>query len=173
MKVTVTYNDKSVQVNLTDAQLETLGLKEKKKPTGYERVGMDEDYYYTEWCGDYDSTIELGEINDDLSYNSGNYFSDANLAKANARADKLMWKLRRFAAENGGIPSVGDWHNHNKDKWYILFDYNCEHLLAGKSINMRNNAIVYFNSAQMCKNAIEEFKDELTWYFTEYQAMLY
>lgn len=174
MKVTVTYNDKSVQVNLTDAQLETLGLKEKKKPTGYERVGTDDPYYFVEWNGEAGSGVfENHDEIDDQAYASGNYFSNKCLAEANARADSLMWKLRRFAAENGGIPSVWDWNYTGKHKYVITYDYSNESMLPELFTHLRIPNAVHFNSKVACQKAIEEFKDELTWYFTEYQAMLY
>lgn len=176
MKVTVTYNDKSVQVNLTDAQLETLGLKEKKKPTGYERVGDLETYYYTEWSGEVSDDYEKGSSSDHVAYSSGNYVSDENLARANARADSLMWKLRRFAAENGGIPSVEDWKNSFILKYYIQAFYEDDHGVRPECTWLRGSRDafqIYFKSKEDCEKAIEEFKDELTWYFTEYQAMLY
>lgn len=175
MKVTVTYNDKSVQVNLTDAQLETLGLKEKKKPTGYERVEHNHRYYCLDSTrrGAY-RDLDINSI-DDNRYEEANYYSDEKIAEANIRADRLMRKLRRFAAENGGIPSVEDWKSHGKSKWYIHYEHfdSYGELLLDPAVNMQRFGCVYFSTHEGALKALEEFRDELTWYFTEYQAMLY
>lgn len=178
MKVTVTYNDKSVQVNLTDEQLETLGLKEKKKSTGYERVNSTGDcYWYKDSCQREPSSEHHRSGFDDKRYEEANYYSDEKIAQNNLRADTLMRRLRRFAAENGGIPSAEDWKNASMKKWFIDAYYNdvagSVHIEIGDLYSTRDTFQIYFKSEEACEKAIEEFKDELTWYFTEYQAMLY
>lgn len=175
MKVTLTHDGKSVELDLTAEQMTALGLKEEKKRTGYERGGIDHIYWYTSDIGCpftcYEKPGLLLAAGD--RYCVGNYYSDEGLALANARADRLMWKLRRFAAENGGIPSVEDWKKVFRiDKWEIDFDYTEDHLTPQLMRSLRSAGTIYFNTKEACKKAIEKFHDELIWYFTEYEAML-
>lgn len=171
MKVTLTHDGKSVELDLTAEQMTALGLKEEKKKTGYERVE------YGKRCFRVfgDSTVsedgEYGHINDDY-YSNASYYSDEKLACANARADKLMRQLRRFAAENGGIPSVEDWKDPCKDKYTIKYHYPSEKLECSSWTLLRLFGLVFFNSEDDCRKAIAKFYDELIWYFTEYEAML-
>lgn len=179
MKVKVTLNGKTADIDIPDEKLEELGLKEKKKPTGYERGGSHSIYYSSTSSRADGRVIVDNDINsaiDRAKYSHANYYRDRILAESNARADTLMRKLRRFAAENGGIPSVEDWKDNEAPKYYISAFYadhrgihpECSWIRAS-----RDAFQIYFKSKEACERAIEEFKDELTWYFAEYQAMLY
>lgn len=178
MKVTLTHDGKSVELDLTAEQMAALGLKEEKKKTGYERVERGQTYY-TVWSDGFSGPVEEGNshTNDDTFY-TANYYSDSKLAKANARADRLMRELRRFAAENGGIPSVEDWNDANKHKHFIRYAHpgSCGISMYGISIDSTvghvTPGVVYFNSRPACASAITIYHDELLWYFTEYEAML-
>ena len=172
MKFKITgENGKSIEVDLTEEQMKALGLEPEPKRTGYE-LGDDKVFFRSlndgsaQRCSDpYAKTICL---------DNATAYSDYKLAAANARADLLMRKLRRYAAQHGGMPSVKDWPEHGvgaKAKYYIYFT-------AGK-IRMEQCFVthipgcIYFLDPQACEDAIEEFKDELMWYFTEYEAMLH
>lgn len=172
MKVTLTHDGKSVELDLTVEQMTALGLKEEKKRTGYEMVGVDRDFWFV------DGASRVCENPGGLSiftkdrYRTANYYSDYKLAAANARADSLMRQLRRFAAENGGIPSKKDWECIGKSKWYIEFMHIHHDLGVAYKTNSQTSGVVYFNNSFSAHNAIEKFRDELIWYFTEYEAML-
>lgn len=179
MKVTLTHDGKSVELDLTAEQMTALGLKEEKKKTGYERGELKDPYYFVDATG---SAIGKSDMHTDLGFDdsrylAANYYRDMGLAKDNNRADRLMRQLRRFAAENGGIPSVEDWKDDHKTKHCIRYSYPIyDPTVAGLSIEsglwIRNPGIVYFNDKAACAEAIIEFHDELIWYFTEYEAML-
>jgi len=169
MKVTLTHDGKSVELDLTAEQMTALGLKEEKKKTGYER----EKRHYI--VGTYDTIIQSTGLDRDC-YDRANYYSDSKLASDNARADRLMRRLRRFAAENGGIPSVKDWNTLER-KYFINYRYptmgslNCG-LCIEADIFVRRLGNVYFYTSEAAAKALAEFHDELIWYFTEYEAML-
>jgi hypothetical protein len=177
MKVTLTHDGKSVELDLTAEQMTALGLKEGKKKTGYERVGEGEKYYPLAHDGSILTfrDMSINSAHQD-NYWAANYHSDHDLARSNARADKLMRQLRRFAAENGGIPSVEDWKEKSIPKFRlhhsISYDYDAKQLIAASWGLIRCAGGVYFNSEEACEKAIEKFHDELLWYFTEYEAML-
>lgn len=165
MKVTLTHGEKSVELDLTAEQLASLGLKEEPKRTGYEKTST----HCTVTGNGY---VRKDDYFDQTAYDVANHYADKNLALANARADALMRKLRRYAAEHGGICNKEDWERF-EDKFYIYFNYSLDHLEICRIKKSRDFANIYFRDEQACRDAVEEFRDELTWYFTEYQAMLY
>ena len=134
--------------------------------TGYERVKESEKYYHIDATGETHTDFEDNDnFNNDL-YANANYYSDETVAENNARADKLMRQLRRFAVEHNDCEL--DWNN-NHSKYYIYFDYEYECPNIGYAYNAKDFGQIYFSSREIAEQAIKEFKDELIWYFTEYQ----
>ena len=159
MKVTINANGKTVQVEMTEEQLKELGVIKERSRTGYERVKKDETYYVIDT--EYNSMSKITEFNDqedEQCYNAGNYFNDKIIAENNARADKSI--------------SMSDWKNDNISKYYV--DYDCFHELFFVTYAVRRRSLnnIYFTSDEKAKEAIEVFRDELLWYFTEYQQRL-
>lgn len=135
--------------------------------TGYERVNEDGTYFYEDCAGCIHKDFEDNDnFNNDL-YSNANYYSDETVAENNARADTLMRKLRRFAVEHNECEV--DWGNEERTKYYIFYNYNFTALNIGDSYVSKNFGQIYFSSDKIAEQAIEEFKDELIWYFTEYQ----
>lgn len=155
---------------------EILDLEEKeKKKTGYERVGKGETY------STINSLKEVAKFIDDeflenyteKRFEATNYFNDEKLAENIARAEKLKYQLRRYAALNGGIPSQKDWQNQRCNKYFIWYGCN-ENKIYSFEINLgRDFGQIYFKDIEACKKAIEIFKYELIWYFTEFEEQLY
>lgn len=173
MKVTINANGKTVQVEMTEEQLKKLGLLEERSRTGYERVKKDEMYYVINTK--VDSMINVKEFKDETDeqyYNIGNYYNDKVIAENNARADKLLRCLRQWQAQNDKPISMSDWKNDNISKYYV--DYDCFHELFFVTYAVRRRSLnnIYFTSDEKAKEAIEVFRDELLWYFTEYQQRL-
>lgn len=120
-----------------------------------------------------DIRMEGTELDDKYSnadYDNANYYSSEEIAKNNARADKLMRRLRRFSVENR-VTDI-EWVRGNNPKYSIYYDYNRESLEVEKNYDFRSFGSVYFNSINSTTQAINEFKDELIWYFTEYKDSL-
>lgn len=172
MKVTLTHDGKSVELDLTNEQLTALGLKEEKKMTGYERCGSIPFYCTVEGTGRVHTACDANTTFDDKNFDTANYYSDKKLAEANARADSLMRQLRRFAAENDGIPSMEDWKNKRIIKHTFVYDYANHTIKIDHNWEWHYCGVVYFLSAEARDKAITKFHDELIWYFTEYEAML-
>lgn len=150
---------------------EILDVEEKeKKKTGYERVEGAK--YCTVSSGlevnSYDDIYEFCEE----KYNIANYFNDKSLAENIARAEQLKYKLRRYAALNGGIPSQEDWKNSHVAK-YELIGESDNFVHATKNFESRAIGAIYFKDIEACEKAMVIFKDELIWYFTEFKEMLY
>jgi len=128
--------------------------------------------YYTVSSGfeinSYDDIYEF----DEEKYKIANYFNDENLTKNIARAERLRYQLRRYAALNGGIPSQADWKNSRVAK-YELISESDNFIHATKNFESRAIGAIYFKDIKACKKAIEIFEKELIWYFTEFEEMLY
>lgn len=174
MKGKLIINGKEYEIKLDESILKESVPQTK---TGYERVGHNEIYYFADAMDEHmdgvDSDCDAHERMDDTMYKNADYYSDANVAKANARADTIMRRLRRFAAENGGIPNFDHWNNGSITKYAIGYDYTTDNLCYVGRICYRDSVSVYFLSQSAVEQALDLFHDDLLWYFTEYQPMLY
>lgn len=158
-------NGREITVEIDDKTLKSI---EEPKKTGYERVGYHEDYIIVEADNDLAKYHDDSDFDDNL-YNIANYYSDETIAENNARADTLMRKLRRFAVEHR--EKEIDW-NDDCFKYYFFYDYNLGRFITDSYINCRDYGTIYFDTRDTAEKAIEEFKDELIWYFTEYKDSL-
>ena len=171
MQVELKVNGKTVHAEISEEQAKILGLVEDTPKTGYERVEKSETYYVINT--EDDSMINITEFNDQTDercYNTGNYYSDKTIAENNARADRLQRCLRQWQAQNDKAISVEDWNNESKKKWFII--YSSEEMYAEYYYIMRLPNTIYFTTKEKAEEAIEVFRDELLWYFTEYVQRL-
>ena len=155
-------------IEIQDPELQKLLMPQKK--TGYERVETDIDYYYVDATGFIKNASEDSDGFDDDVYNTANYYADKTVAQNNARADILMRQLRRFAVEHR--EQEIDWNSEVQNKFSILYDYSDNEVTVERDIYGRYHGIVYFDSIEIARLAIETFHDELIWYFTEYKDSL-
>lgn len=182
MQVELKMNDKSVQAEISEGQLKELGLVEQlkklglledKPKTGYERVKKGEMYYVIDT--EYNSMLKITEFNDkedEQCYNTGNYYNDKIIAENNARADRLLRQLRQWQAANDKSISEKDWNDESKKKWFVAYSYGAEKLYADYYYIMRLPNTIHFATKEKAEEAIEVFRDELIWYFVEYQQRL-
>jgi hypothetical protein len=140
--------------------------EEPKRKTGYER-NENGTYYSTGTSGELLAVSDRKWLADSCAYNAATYYTDKQLAKDNIRADALMRNLRRFSAE--GRTQKIDWADRVTRKYYILFCYVLNVLKPGYVYNERDASGVYFDTKELAEEAIEKYRDELMWYFTEYQ----
>lgn len=135
--------------------------KEESKHTGYEKA---DEYYYIGVNGD----IRKISQDDCGLYACANYYSDINVAHECSRADTLMRKLRRFAAEHGGCYGPS-----GPSAWCITYNYP-ENAFEVKCYELNEDftpGIILFESEKAAKDAIDAFADELEWYFNYYDPM--
>ena len=167
MKATLVVNGKEFPIEINDPKL----IKEitPKEKTGYERVVVDESYYYMDSLGGVVGMIEELINIDNLRYEVANYYSNMDIAQSNTRADTLMRKLRRFAVEHR--EKNLEWVSHIA-KSYIYYDHNNNRLAVNANDIWQTFGSIYFDSKDTAELAIEKFKDELIWYFTEYKDSL-
>ena len=183
MQVEMKVNDKSVQAEISEEQLKKmgifeplkeLGLVEDKPKTGYERGEECNDEYY--YLVDVDSEVKrIKKTHSTLDrdcYDTGNYYSNQTIAKSNARADMLFRRLRQWQAQNDKPISEKDWNDESKKKWFVAYSYGAEKLYADYYYIMRLPNTIHFATKEKAEEAIEVFRDELIWYFVEYQQRL-
>ena len=168
MKAKLIVEGREFPIEIQDPELQKLLMPQK---TGYERVGAGQKYWLQDArgrvCWDTEP-IHFTEYNED--YNSANYYSDDTIAKNNSRADKLMRQLRRFAAEHR--EKTINWDNKKQNKYSIFYDCNNHEVMVGTDIFFRYYGTIYFDSGEAAQLAIDTFRDELIWYFTEYKDSL-
>lgn len=173
MKVELKANGKTVQVEMTEEQAKILGLVEERSRTGYERVEKKETYYVINT--EDDSMINITEFNDQTDercYNTGNYYNSEIIADNNARADKLLCCLRQWQALNDKVISQKDWQDGTLCFYNIKYNYSLDMLYAHADSCCRCLNNIYFRTREKAEEAIKTFRDELEWYFTEYQQRL-
>lgn len=169
MKAKLIVEGKEFEVNINHPELEK--LIKPPKGTGYERVGNNTPYCFV----DADGTLngyDAGEHEDvdNVYYNEANYYSEVVVAENNARADKLMRQLRRFAVERR--TDAQEWGVKTSPKWFIEYDYDTGKFDYIPVRTCRDFGTIYFESDRACELAVEIFHDELIWYFTEYKDSL-
>ena len=168
MKAKLIVEGKEFEININHPELEELIKPEKK--SGYERVKFKERYYSICIDGVVSDTNEGNYPLDNNLYYIANYYSDKTIAENNARADRLMRQLRRFAVEHR--KKEIDWNNYNEVKWNVYFDYSEEDFFINYCPHQKDLFGIYFDSEKTAELAIETFHDELIWYFTEYKDSL-
>ena len=169
MKAKLIIEDKEIEVEISEEEYKKLQPSEEKK-TGYERVAKPSVYFYVSYNDKVDTTIEDCYDVDDECYESANYYSSKTVAENNARADKLMRQLRRFAVEHRerGV----NLNDVNTRQYCIYYDYGNNTLGTAFTLCAKTFGVICFDSDETALAAINEFHDELIWYFTEYKDSL-
>lgn len=158
MKATLTYEGKTVEVEIAEEEARKIFAEPKK--TGWERAGIGEYYQYIHISKD----TEDGTRAEDDRYQEGRYISSYDLAFDQIRAIKLWLCIKRWAAEHC---EPVDWENDIAYKSGIFYNYTTGEISASIVYSSRNAFGVYFDSLEHAEQCIEEFRDELLWYFTE------
>lgn len=166
MQAKLIVEGKEFPIEIHDPELQKLLTPQKK--TGYERVEEASRYYYVDANGFIEGPCEDCDNFDDDVYNTANYYSSEIVAQNNARADKLMRQLRRFAVEH--MENKLDWNDRIQSKYYIYYDGGI--LGADFAMTWKSFGAIFFDSVEATRLAIETFHDELIWYFTEYKDSL-
>ena len=169
MKAKLIIEGKEIEVEISEEEYKKLRSSEEKK-TGYERVPELDIYFYANSGGYVETDCEDYYDVDNEYYESANYYSDKTVAENNARADKLMRQLRRFSVEHRGCGV--DFNDIKTKKFFITYNYENNELRLGYTLQLKAFGIICFDSREVTQAAIDEFHDELIWYFTEYKDSL-
>lgn len=166
MKAKLIIEDKEIEVEISEEEYKKLQPSE----TGYERVAKDNNYFYVNIGGNVGTGIDNYCYADDKYYESANYYSSDVVAENNARADKLMRQLRRFSVEHREREVNLD--DIKTKKFFITYNYENNEIRLGYTLQLKAFGAIYFDSREVINAAIDEFHDELIWYFTEYKDSL-
>ena len=168
MKAKLIVEGKEFDIEINDPELQKLVAPPKK--TGYERSINKGQIYIVDRDNDIGIIYDSDDTDDRALYENANYYTDVKLAKNNARADKLMRQLRRFAVEYR-TKNI-DW-NSDEYKYTIRCGYLTDvSLNVDTEVRGRDFGVIYFDSKETAQVAIDTFYDELIWYFTEYKDSL-
>lgn len=146
---------------------DTKDIATKPKKTGYERAERGGKYFLEWHCREKtDSDVDEYGTYGNMAFKNALYYTDEKLANDNIRADRLLRRLRRFSAVNR--KNKIDWKDSGQAKFGIAIDYNKE-LWVTTRHTIRRFGGIYFDTEELAEKAIEEFRDDLMWYFTEYK----
>lgn len=166
MKAKLIIEGKEIEIEISEEEYKKLQPSE----TGYERVSKSDDYFHESGKGDVESEIEDCYNIDNEYYESANYYSDKTVAENNARADKLMRQLRRFSVEHRKYKT--NFNSINARRFYIIYQCEINEIKPYHTSYAIYFGAIYFDSEETAQAAIDEFHDELIWYFTEYKDSL-
>ena len=160
MKAKLVVEGKEFDIEILDPKLQELIAPKKK--TGYECVDRDKYYCIVNNKSTLTFLAECGDEEDKMFYDTANYYESEFVAAQNARADTLMRQLRRFAVEHRT-------KDNPTEKFYIYYMKQ-----VGLQVARSDNKYMgpWFDTLHAAAQAIEVFKDELIWYFTEYKDSL-
>lgn len=134
--------------------------------TGWEKVEYGQTYYCDFSGVVYDTNHKDTTCKEyRLRYNNANYFSNRKLAENISRMQTLQRKMFRWQAENDE-PIKPD---AAKAKYYIMYNFEDKEFNVGCTYTKLFTSLPYFSSRQKALKCIHTFKDELIWFFTEFQ----
>lgn len=163
MKVVITKDGKSVEAEIPDEQFEKLFVEEKN--TGYEKVGKGKQYLYVDSFGNVSPDVAGWTLNwDNKRYKNANYFSDKKVAENMARAQRLWNRIHRRTVELCEPVST-----LKEGLVYTIYYVKSENQIRATSEYGRCFGAIYFDTREHCRQVINEFRDELLWYFTEFK----
>lgn len=159
---------KEFPIEIQDPELQKLVAPQKE--TGYERVELDERFYSVRADNSIFAPLDGRFLEHNAYYDTANYYSSQIVAENNARADELMRQMRRFAVEHR--KNELNWSDTAQDKYYIFYDRRDNKFDIDYALVCRDFGSIYFDTEEAAEAALSTFKDELTWYFTEYKDSL-
>ena len=142
------------EVQLTDKQLEALGIKvETKRKNPFEDVDRFEDYYFVDRNNEIHASMKTDSSVDNQMYTAANYFNDKKFAKQVALHQLLYRKLLKFAYDNE-CEDTAEWDEKNQH-WTIYYNHN-RYKFEADNWGTFHRSDVYFSSEEGAERAIEE-----------------
>lgn len=170
MKAILTFDGKTVEVEIAEDEARKIFGEPK---TGWERMDKGVCYYtLLNVSGLTVGSREEMDLGADIAtYRHGIYFSDPDLAKDQARAISLWLRIKRWAAEHcepvAWQPGDDGWEYKYGIMWSLTDMSGERRIRPAIQDSTRQFGNVYFDTEEHAKQCIEEFRDDLLWYFTE------
>ena len=136
--------------------------------TGWERGELKQTYYTT----DGESQPETYHPEDTERYENADYFSSSALAADIARAQTIWRKLLRWQVENDNPVYWGKHDGVELEHFTIYYDNFTKQLVIASPCYSQDAFNVYFSTEEKAEQALEIFKDDLLWLFTEFKYRL-
>ena len=140
------------RVDLTDEQLEKLGLKIEKKDY-FKRAKFLEHYCAMDMSGRVVYVREDNAETDKSRHKIANYCTDKSLMEQRALHETLSRLLWRFSMQNDGDKI--DWDDDEQWKYYIYYDHK-DNTYNASYCCMEKHSTCYFYSQAIAKKAIDE-----------------
>lgn len=152
---------KEIEAQVNEEDLKVLGNEKN-----FHRQSKNKPYFFFDGFFNLQSEFEEFVGFNENRYKTGNYFLTDKECEDSARVVSLWLRMKRFADEHneGSI----DFDNRGKTKISICFDDKMGQITMGYYVCVKNAFQIYFDSEETAKKAIDEFHDDLIWYFTEY-----
>lgn len=139
------------RIELTDAQVKTLGIETKTNP--FNRMGLGSYIYTPNIDGTARTITEDNGMAVNHMYRNCNYFNDKAFAEQVALHQLLYRKLLKFAYDNE-CENTAEWNEINAH-WCIYMDTRSNRWDVTYYVSMKFDD-VYFSSEKGAKRAIEE-----------------
>ena len=157
-------------VDIEDGRITTVNEEPTQPKTGWERVNVGEPYFTLTQYKPHEQG-EDNDANDQKMYDSANYFSDGKIAADVFRAQTIWRKLMRWQAENDAPVYWGN-DDIESQHFSIYCDHFTEQLTVANQCYSQDAFNVYFSTEEAAYRALEIFKDDLLWLFTEFKYRL-
>lgn len=160
-KVTFIIDGKEIEAHVNEEDLKAL-----ENAKNFHRQSKNKPYFFFDGFLNLRSEFEeLVDFNE-YRYKTGNYFLTEKECEDAARVVSLWLRMKRFADENN--ENSVDFNNVDINKYSIYFSFNNRCFEISLSNAYKDAFQIYFDSTETAQKAIDEFHDELMWYFTEY-----
>lgn len=164
MRLPITIDGEVLYAEIPDEEINKLIAKKKKK-TGYEKADYNKVYYTIAEDDKVHSDVDTCLRLDRTRFDNMNYFSDKTLAENMARAQKLWKSINRRSVELCEPVDVAT----GGKVWTILYFSEDREIKPNYLMNYRYFGNIWFDTEEHCQQVIDEFYDELMWYFTEFK----
>ena len=161
-----------IPIEITDEQVLQLtkAIKVENPPTGWELPEVGENCSYLTVFGDvatFEKTQNQIEYVEDL-YNAANCFSSQLICENMARFAALYRNLKRLSvlSRTKGLDMV------NSGGYSITFDYSKNCFECGLTGSWKGFGEILFDTEEAAQEAINLYRDELLWYFTQMRDKL-
>ena len=166
--VKIIIDGKEYMAQMSDEQVKEIAQQERAR-TGYERVKLGEYFYTSAHEHGHSPQVEERYISTrNALFERGDYVNDEQLFYDRDRARVLHDRLEQWQALNDDPVDWGE----GTAKYIIIYDYKNNSFDIDDWHESRFIGTVYFSDAEKAQEAIEVFRDELMWYFTEYRSRL-
>lgn len=156
------------QIEELKKQIEALPEDEKKirtLPVEDERFFCINENLFCDFDLNYPDSFDVNTNKENSSI--GNYFKSKEDAEMVIRAMQIEQaiRLRRIELNDGWEP---DWNDIYEGKYYVYISYNGYLDIDKIFLNKYFPAFGFYKSEEIAQQIIDEFKNELYWYFNEY-----